>query len=53
MKTRSIRIDISEEQFELLKEEKIRVGIPKTEQVRRAIAAYLEKQDRKKGSRHE
>lgn len=49
MKTRSIRVDIPEEQFQLLAEEKVRVGVPKSEQIRRAIAAYLRENDRKQG----
>ncbi len=54
MKTRSIRVDILEEQFQLLAQEKVRIGVPKSEQIRRAIAAYLAGQDKKqRGGRHE
>lgn len=49
---KQVHLEVTPQQLELLDEAKRRTGAPRNELIRRAIEAYMRKQDRKKGADH-
>ncbi len=49
---KQVHLEVTPQQLALLDEEKRKTGAPRNELIRRAIEAYMRKQDKKKGTDH-